>query len=110
MISPFLCFYGNGGLREKFGWGSELIGMTAIEFVRILSNSKEWLRTISLIAIAEASTRTLTPELETFGVFLANKRTWKSDVPRFLSTLDHAFDCDVGERDRGAGRLARSSG
>jgi len=74
--------------------------MTAIEFVRILSNSKEWLRTISLIAIAEASTRTLTPELETFGVFLANKRTWKSDVPRFLSTLDHAFDCDVGERDR----------
>jgi len=80
--------------------GSELIGITAIEFVRILSNSKEWLRTISLIAIAEASNRTLTPELETFGVFLANKRTWKSDVPRFLSTLDHAFDCDVGERDR----------
>jgi CheY-like chemotaxis protein len=80
--------------------GSELIGMTTIEFVRILSNSKEWLRTISLIAIAEASTRTLTAELETFGVFLANKRTWKSDVPRFLSTLDQAFDCDVGERDR----------
>ena len=74
--------------------GSELTGMTTVEFVRILGDSKKWLRTISLIAIAEASTRTLTAELETFGVFLANRGTWKSDMPRFLRTLDSSFDCD----------------
>jgi CheY-like chemotaxis protein len=71
--------------------GSELTGMTTTEFVRILSNSREW-RTISLVAIAEPSIRALTAELETFGVFLANKRTWRGDMPRFLSTLENPFD------------------
>ena len=51
--------------------GSELAGMTTVEFVRILSDSTEF-RTIPLIAIAEPSTRSLIAELETFGVFLAN--------------------------------------
>ena len=73
--------------------GSELTGMTTVEFVRILSDSTEF-RTIPLIAIAEPSTRSLIAELETFGVFLANRGTWKSDMPRFLRTLDSSFDCD----------------
>jgi DNA-binding NtrC family response regulator len=71
--------------------GSELTGMTTAEFVRILSDSKEFC-TIPLIAIAEPSTRALIAELETFGVFLANTGTWKSDMPRFLRTLDSPFD------------------
>ena len=73
--------------------GSELTGMTTAEFVRILSDSKEFC-TIPLIAIAEPSTRSLIAELETFGVFLANRGTWKSDMPRFLRTLDSSFDCE----------------
>jgi DNA-binding response OmpR family regulator len=71
---------------------SELTGMPTVEFVRILSNSKEW-RTISLIAITKPSSRALNVELETSGVFLANKPTWKNDVPRFLAAFDQPFDC-----------------
>ena len=77
--------------------GSELSGMTTVEFVRILSDSREF-RAIPLIAIAKPSTRALIAELETFGVFLANRRTWKNDMPRFLCTLDSPLD-----RERGVG-------
>jgi CheY-like chemotaxis protein len=66
--------------------GSELPGMTAVEFVRVLSNSREW-RKISVIAITTSSTRALDMD-EPSGVFFANKPTWKNDFPRFLSTFE----------------------
>jgi CheY-like chemotaxis protein len=79
--------------------GSELPGMTAVEFVRVLSNSREW-RKISVIAI-KPSTRGLNVELESSGVLLANKPTWKDDVPRLLSTFENPLDWErmvgVGE-------------
>ncbi len=71
--------------------GSELAGMTAVEFVRVLSNSREW-RKISVIAITKPSTRALNAELEASGVLLANKPTWKDDVPRLLSTFAGPLD------------------
>ena len=67
--------------------GSELPGMTAVEFVRVLSNSREW-RKISVIAITTSSTRALDMEFESSGVFFANKPTWKNDFPQFLSTFE----------------------
>jgi DNA-binding NtrC family response regulator len=71
--------------------GSRLTGMTTVEFIRILSDSREF-HTIPLIVIAEPSTRALIAELEAFGVFLANRGTWKNDMPRFLRALDSPFD------------------
>jgi hypothetical protein len=83
--------------------GSRLTGMTTVEFIRILSDSREF-HTIPLIVIAEPSTRALIAELETFGVFLANRGTWKNDMPRFLRTLDSPFD---RERAVGIGPLRK---
>jgi DNA-binding response OmpR family regulator len=73
--------------------GSELPGMTSVEFVRVLSNSKEW-RKISVIALATPSARSVSAELESSGAFLADKPTWKSDFPRFLSMFENPLDLE----------------
>jgi len=72
--------------------GSELPGITTAEFVRILSDSREW-QTIPLVVITEASSRALNTELREFGVFLAKKPRWKDDLARLLVTFDNPVDC-----------------
>jgi DNA-binding response OmpR family regulator len=71
---------------------SELPGMTAVEFVRILKGSRE-LQTIALAVITEASSRALNAKLIEFGVFLAKKPRWKDDLSRFLVAFDDPANC-----------------
>jgi hypothetical protein len=72
--------------------GSELPCITTVQFVRILSDSREW-QTIPLGVITEASSRALNTELREYGVFLAKKPRWKDDLSRFLVAFDNPVDC-----------------
>jgi hypothetical protein len=74
--------------------GSELPGITTVEFVRILSDSREW-QTIPLVVITEAPSRALNTELREFGVFLAKKPRWKDDLARLLVAFDNPVDCSA---------------
>jgi hypothetical protein len=71
---------------------SELPGMTAVEFSRILKGSRE-LQPITLVVIAEASSRALNAELIEFGVFAARRPGWKDDLSPFRASFDDPANC-----------------
>jgi DNA-binding response OmpR family regulator len=66
---------------------SELPGLSGIDFVRILHNSREW-RTIRLVVIANSQSVGFATQAAEYGAFLARKSRWKDDLFSFLSGYD----------------------
>jgi CheY-like chemotaxis protein len=64
----------------------ELPGITGIDFVRILRNSREW-RTIPLVVISASECPTIAAEILNSGAFLARKSVWKDDLSSYLLSL-----------------------
>jgi CheY-like chemotaxis protein len=67
--------------------GSELPGISGIDFVRILRNSREW-RTIPAVVITSSQSVDFATQAAECGAFLAKKSTWKDDLFSFLSGYD----------------------
>jgi DNA-binding NtrC family response regulator len=66
---------------------SELPGISGIDFVRILHNSREW-RTIQLVVITSSQGVGFATEVAECGAFLVRKSKWKHDLFSFLSVYD----------------------
>jgi len=66
---------------------SELPGISGIDFVRILHNSREW-QTIQLVVMTSSQNVNLATELAECGAFLVRKSTWKDDLFSSLSSCD----------------------
>lgn len=66
---------------------SELSGISGIDFVRILHNSREW-QTIKLVVMTSSHNINLATELAECGAFLVRKSKWKDDLFSFLLTCD----------------------
>jgi CheY-like chemotaxis protein len=66
---------------------SELPGIPGMDFVRILSDSKEW-RAIQLVVITRAQSADFATEVEECGAFLARASSWEDDLCRFLSAYN----------------------
>jgi DNA-binding response OmpR family regulator len=66
---------------------SELPGIHGMDFVRILSDSKER-RAIQLVVITRAQSADFAIEVEECGAFLARASSWEDDLCRFLSAYN----------------------
>jgi CheY-like chemotaxis protein len=64
----------------------ELPGITGLDFVRILHNSREW-RTIPLVVISASECPTIVTEILNSGAFLARKSVWKDDLSTYFLSL-----------------------
>jgi CheY-like chemotaxis protein len=64
----------------------ELPGITGLDFVRILQNSREW-RTIPLVVISASESPTIVTEILNSGAFLARKSVWKDDLSTYFLSL-----------------------
>lgn len=62
---------------------SELPGVSATEFVRILRNPNEW-QTIQLVVINSSESADLPGQLREAGAFLARRSRWEDDLNVFL--------------------------
>jgi CheY-like chemotaxis protein len=63
---------------------SDLPGLSGIDFVRILQNSREW-RTIRLVVITSSDSTTFANQIAQRGAFLARRSRWQDDLLEFLS-------------------------
>jgi PleD family two-component response regulator len=63
---------------------SELPGICATDFVRVMRNSREW-RAIRLVVITDAEAQNLTTEIAQCGAFLARRSRWQKELDEFLS-------------------------
>ena len=66
---------------------SELPGISGIDFIRILHNSKEW-RTIQRVVITGSQNVDFAIQITEYGAFLADKSRWHEDLFSFLSGYD----------------------
>jgi CheY-like chemotaxis protein len=66
---------------------SELPGLCAIDFVRILHDSGEW-REIQLVVVTSSQDVAFTNQIAEHGAFLARKSRWQDDLFSFLSAKD----------------------
>jgi CheY-like chemotaxis protein len=64
----------------------DLPGISAMDFVRILGNSKEW-RTIRIVVINSCEGPTWASQVAESGVFLARRSAWEEDLFRVLASL-----------------------
>ena len=62
---------------------SELPGVCATDFVRILRNSNEW-QPIRLVVINNSESANLESQLQEGGAFLARRSRWEDDLNLFL--------------------------
>ena len=69
---------------------SELPGISGIEFVRILHNSKEDWRKIQVVVLTNSQSAELPIPVAERGAFVARKSKWEDDLFRFLRAL-YAF-------------------
>jgi DNA-binding response OmpR family regulator len=67
--------------------GSDLPGISGIDFVRILHDSREW-REIQLVVIASSQSVALANQVAEYGAFVARKSNWQDDLFSFLSRHD----------------------
>jgi DNA-binding NtrC family response regulator len=67
--------------------GSELPGLCAIDFVRILHDSGEW-REIQLVVVTSSQSVAFANQIVEYGAFLAIKSKWQDDLFSFLSRHD----------------------
>jgi CheY-like chemotaxis protein len=63
---------------------SELPGLSGVDFVRILQNSREW-RTIRLVVITSSESTSSANQIAQYGAFLARRSRWQDDLLEFLS-------------------------
>jgi CheY-like chemotaxis protein len=63
---------------------SELPGLSEIDFVRTLQNSREW-RTIRLVVITSSESTSFANQIARHGAFLARRSRWQDDLLEFLS-------------------------
>jgi DNA-binding response OmpR family regulator len=68
---------------------SELPGISGIDFVRILQNSREW-RTIRVAVITSSDSPGFASHVAECGAFLASRSRWEDDLFEFL-----AAECGV---------------
>jgi CheY-like chemotaxis protein len=68
---------------------SELPGLCATDFTRILRNSKEW-RTVRLVVISSSKSINLESQIADCGAFLARRSRWEDDLSGFL--VGHGAD------------------
>jgi DNA-binding NtrC family response regulator len=66
---------------------SELPGISGIDFVRIVHNSREW-RTMRLVVMTSSQNVNLATEVAECGAFLLRKANWKADLFRILASCD----------------------
>jgi CheY-like chemotaxis protein len=62
---------------------SEIPGVCAMDFVRILRNSNQW-QPIRLVVINSSESANLGDQLKEAGAFLARRSRWKDDLNIFL--------------------------
>jgi len=62
---------------------SELPGVCATDFVRILRNPNDW-QTLQLVVINSSESTNLAGQLSEAGAFLARRSRWKDDLNVFL--------------------------
>lgn len=62
---------------------SELPGVCAVDFVRILRNSNQW-QPIQLVVINSSESVNLVSQLKEAGALLARRSRWKDDLRVFL--------------------------
>ena len=63
---------------------SELPGISGIDFVRILQNSREW-RTIRVVVITSPDSPSFASQVAECGAFLARRSRWEDDLVEFLA-------------------------
>jgi CheY-like chemotaxis protein len=63
---------------------SDLPGLSGIDFVRILQNSREW-RTIRLVVITSSDGTSFASQIAQYGACLARRSRWQDDLLEFLS-------------------------
>jgi DNA-binding response OmpR family regulator len=63
---------------------SELPRISAIDFVRILQNSREW-RTIRVAVITSSDSPSFASQVAECGAFLASRSRWEDDLCEFLA-------------------------
>ena len=64
---------------------SELPGISGIDFVRILQNSREW-RTIRVAVITSSDSPSFASQVTECGAFLARRSRWEDELFEFLAT------------------------
>jgi DNA-binding response OmpR family regulator len=64
---------------------SDLPGISAMEFVRILRNSKEW-RAIRIVVINSCENPPWANQVAESGAFLARRSAWEEDLFRVLAS------------------------
>ncbi len=67
---------------------SELPGISGIDFVRILHDSREW-REIQLIVITSSQSVAFVNQVAEYGAFVARKSNWQDDLFSFFSRHDN---------------------
>jgi CheY-like chemotaxis protein len=63
---------------------SQLPGICATDFVRIIRNSREW-QVIRLVVLTEPEAQNMTTEIAQCGAFLARRSRWKEELDGFLA-------------------------
>ena len=66
---------------------SDLPGISGIDFVRILHDSREW-REIQLVVITSSQSVAFANQIAEYGAFVARKSNWQDDLFSFLSRHD----------------------
>jgi DNA-binding NtrC family response regulator len=66
---------------------SDLPGISGIDFVRILHDSREW-REIQLVVITSSQSVAFANEIAEYGAFMARKSRWQEDLFSFLARHD----------------------
>jgi len=69
---------------------SELPGIGAMDFARILRKSKDW-RAIGLVIISGSEDASCADQIAETGAFLARRSTWEEDLFGFLLSRGEAF-------------------
>jgi hypothetical protein len=73
---------------------ARLPGMSGIDFVRILHNSRDW-RAIRVVVISSSPSAALAAEAGALGAFLASKAEWEEDPAWFLLFLNENLGQEV---------------
>jgi CheY-like chemotaxis protein len=73
--------------------GPELPGLGAIDFVRILRNSRQW-QTINLVVINNAESAEWESQITESGMFVVRRSMWQDDLFGFL--IAHGEDSQMG--------------
>jgi CheY-like chemotaxis protein len=63
---------------------SQLPGICATDFVRVMRNSREW-QVVRLVVITDSEAQNMPSEIAQYGAFLARRSRWKEELDGFLA-------------------------